>query len=115
MRGFAKPKRSSSGSAPRCLATTAWIGTFLTGYGVAVLTLFGPMQIGAAAICGIPATWLAAALSVGASLGSISSPFKITLATVMCGAIGREGAILRLTIPLGLGASLVIGLILSLL
>jgi lactate permease len=74
--------------------------------------LFGQLQIEAAGLLGVSATWLAAGLAVGASLGSISSPFKIALATPMCGAVGKEGTILRCTIPLGLAASLVIGLIL---
>jgi len=66
----------------------------------------------AAELLGVSATWLAAGLAVGASIGSISSPFKIAIATPMCGALGQEGAILRWTIPLGIAASLLIGLIL---
>ena len=88
-----------------------WVGTFLTGYGVASLMLFGQLQVQAAALLGVSAVWLSAALAVGSSLGSISSPLKIALATPMCGAVGREGDILRMTIPLGAAASLVIGLI----
>jgi lactate permease len=89
-----------------------WVGTFLTGYGVASLLLFGKLQVQAAELLGISATWLAAGLAVGASIGSISSPFKIAIATPMVGAMGQEGWILRLTIPLGVAASLFIGLIL---
>ena len=88
-----------------------WVGTFLTGYGVASLMLFGQLQVQAASLLGVSAVWLSAALAVGSSLGSISSPLKIALATPMCGAVGREGDILRTTIPLGLASSLVIGLI----
>jgi lactate permease len=91
-----------------------WVGTFLTGYGVASLMLFGQLQVQAAGLLGVSATWLSAGLAVGASLGSISSPFKIALATPMCGAVGKEGAILRWTIPLGILSSLAIGLILAL-
>jgi lactate permease len=89
-----------------------WVGTFLTGYGVASLMLFGQLQVQAASLLGVSAVWLAAGLAVGGSLGSISSPFKIALATPMCGAIGREGDILRWTIPLGAITSLIIGLVL---
>jgi lactate permease len=92
-----------------------WVGTFLTGYGVASLMLFGRLQVQSAELMGVSATWLAAGLAVGASLGSISSPFKIAIATPMCGALGQEGAILRWTIPLGAVASLLIGLVLWLL
>ncbi len=89
-----------------------WVGTFLTGYGVASLMLFGQLQVQAAGLLGVSATWLSAGLAVGASVGSVSSPFKIALATPMCDAVGKEGTILRITIPLGIVASLLIGVIL---
>ncbi|MBU1275536.1 MAG: L-lactate permease [Proteobacteria bacterium] len=89
-----------------------WVGTFLTGYGVASLMLFGKLQVQGGELLGQSPTWLASGLAVGASLGSISSPFKIALAAPMCGALGQEGAILRYTIPLGVAASLLVGLVL---
>ncbi|MEX1298642.1 MAG: L-lactate permease [Desulfotignum sp.] len=88
-----------------------WVGTFLTGYGVASLMLFGQLQVEAAALLGTSASWLAGALAVGCSLGSISSPFKVALATAMVGAVGREGAVLRYTIPLGIAACLLVGMV----
>lgn len=97
---------------PLFIPLLGWVGTFLTGYGVASLMLFGKLQVQAAELLGVSATWLAAGLAVGASIGSISSPFKIAIATPMCGALGQEGVILRRTIPLGIAASLLIGLIL---
>jgi lactate permease len=97
---------------PLFVPLLGWAGTFLTGYGVASLLLFGELQVHAAELLGVSAVWLAGGLTVGASLGSISSPFKIALATPMCGALGQEGAILRRTIPLGIAASLLIGVIL---
>mgnify|MGYP001047646958 CR=1 FL=1 len=105
-------KLTTGGWYPVFVPFLGWIGTFLTGYGVASLMLFGQLQVQAAGMLGVSATWLSAGLAVGASLGSISSPFKIALATPMCDAVGREGAILRITIPLGIGASLLIGVIL---
>ncbi len=97
---------------PMFVPLLGWAGTFLTGYGVASLMLFGDLQVHAAGLLKVSAVWLAAGLTVGASLGSISSPFKIAIAAPMCGALGQEGRILRRTIPLGLAASLLIGLIL---
>jgi lactate permease len=97
---------------PLFIPFLGWAGTFLTGYGVASLMLFGKLQVQAAELLGVSATWLAAALAVGASIGSISSPFKIAIATPMCGALGQEGAILRRTIPLGIFASFIMGIIL---
>ncbi len=89
-----------------------WIGTFLTGYGVASLMLFGVLQLEAAQVLDISAVWLVSGLAVGASVGSISSPFKVAIATPMCNALGREGEILRYTIPLGILASFIVGLVL---
>jgi lactate permease len=89
-----------------------WVGTFLTGYGVASLMLFGKLQVETAAALNVSAAWLASGLAVGASLGSISSPFKIAIAAPMCGALGKEGGILRITIPLGVASSILVGVIL---
>jgi lactate permease len=97
---------------PLFVPLLGWAGTFLTGYGVASIMLFGELQVQAAGLLQVSAVWLAAGLTVGSSIGSISSPFKIALAAPMCGALGQEGAILRRTIPLGVAASLVIGVIL---
>ncbi len=97
---------------PVFVPVLGWVGTFLTGYGVASLMLFGQLQVQAATLLGVSATWLAAGLAVGSSVGSISSPFKVALATPMCGAIGKEGDILRWTIPLGFLSSLLVGIVL---
>lgn len=97
---------------PVFVPVLGWAGTFLTGYGVASLMLFGQLQIQAAGLLGISPAWLSAGLAVGASLGSISSPFKIAIATPMCGAVGKEGDILRWTIPIGILSSVGIGLFL---
>jgi len=86
-----------------------WVGTFLTGYGVASIMLFGHLQVQAASLLGTSGVALAAALAVGSSIGSISSPFKVALATSMVAAVGREGQILRTTIPLGIAVSFAIG------
>ncbi len=97
---------------PLFVPLLGWVGTFLTGYGVASLMLFGGLQVHAAALLGVSPVWLAAGLTVGSAVGSISSPFKIALAAPMCGALGQEGEILRHTIPLGLAASFFLGVIL---
>jgi lactate permease len=108
-------KTYTGGWYPFFVPLLGWAGTFLTGYGVASLMLFGELQLHAAQLLQVPAVWLAAGLTVGSSLGSMSSPFKIAIATPMCGALGQEGAILRRTIPLGAAASLLIGGILLIL
>lgn len=89
-----------------------WVGTFLTGYGVASIMLFAALQMGIAAKMGYPPLLFVSALAVGASVGGISSPFKVAFAASMCGAAGKEGEILRKTIPLGIAACLVLGVFL---
>jgi len=86
-----------------------WVGTFLTGYGVASIMLFAALQMGIAAKLGHSPVLFVSALAVGASIGGISSPFKVAFAASMCGAAGEEGEILRKTIPLGIVACLVLG------
>jgi len=87
-----------------------WIGTFLTGYGIASIMLFGKLHIKTAVMLGISKSLLSSSLTVGASIGSISSPFKIALAAPLCNAVGKERIILKKTIPLGIFISFLIGI-----
>ncbi len=89
-----------------------WLGTFLTGYGTASIVMFGKLTVATAQMLGDSPSMTVSAMAVGSAVGSISSPFKIALAASMCGAVGREGEILRRTIPLGILISLLLGLIL---
>lgn len=88
-----------------------WVGTFLTGYGVAAVGLFGFLQVEAAARLGLSPALLVAAVAVGSGVGGVSSPLKLAMAAPLVGASGREGDMLRYTIPLGLGASLLVGVV----
>ncbi len=87
-----------------------WIGTFLTGYGIASIMLFGKLQLKTAFMLGISKSLLSSSLTVGASIGSISSPFKIALAAPLCNAVGKEGNILKKTIPIGIIVALLVGI-----
>ena len=89
-----------------------WVGTFLTGYGTASIVLFGKLHVATAHLLGVSSSLLVSGMAVGSAIGSISSPMKIALAASMCGALGREGEILRRTIPLGIGVSLALGILL---
>jgi lactate permease len=91
-----------------------WVGTFLTGYGVASIMLFATLQMTIAGKLGVSPEWLVCGLAVGASIGGISSPFKVAFAASMCGAAGKEGEILRKTIPLGIAACLILGVLMLL-
>ena len=97
---------------PLFVPLLGWVGTFLTGYGVASIMLFATLQAGIAARLGVSPELLVTGLAVGASVGGISSPFKVAFAASMSGATGMEGDILRKTIPLGIVSCLVLGVFL---
>ncbi len=103
--------RSTGGYYPIFAPLLGWMGTFLTGYGVASIMLFGKLQLATANMLGVSKVLLASLLTVGASVGSISSPFKIAIASPLCDAVGKENEILRLSIPVGIGASLLVGVV----
>jgi lactate permease len=89
-----------------------WVGTFLTGYGVASIMLFTALLMEMAVRVGVSPETMVCGLAVGASVGGVSSPFKVAFAASMCGAAGQEGDILRKTIPLGITVCLVLGVFL---
>lgn len=91
-----------------------WAGTFLTGYGTASIVLFGKLHVTTAQLLHVSPSLLTGGLAVGSAIGSVSSPLKVALAAPMCGAEGKEGEILRRTIPLGILASLALGIFLIL-
>jgi lactate permease len=77
--------------------------------------LFAALQMGIAAKLGHSPVLFVSALAVGASIGGVSSPFKVAFAASMCGASGQEGDVLRKTIPIGVAACILLGLFLLLL
>lgn len=99
----------TGGAYPLFAPLLGWIGTFLTGYGLAAVVLFGPLQLEAASVLGVSPTVLVSALLVGSGVASVSSPLKLAMAAPLVGAAGREGAMLRRTIPLGLTAGFLAG------
>jgi len=86
-----------------------WVGTFLTGYGALSIMIFGRLQVEIAQFLHVSPEVLASAMMVGSGIGSISSPFKMAIAASLVGAAGKEGEILRKTIPLGIAISLITG------
>lgn len=90
-----------------------WVGTFLTGYGVASIMLFAKLLLEFTADSHL-AMLMVCGLAVGASVGGVSSPFKVAFAASMTGATGQEGSILRKTIPLGIASCLALGAVLYL-
>ena len=62
--------------------------------------MFGALQVGTAKALGISTVIMAAAQSVGGSVGCCIAPSKVLIGSATVGLDGREGEILNRTIPL---------------
>ena len=87
------------------------LGAFATGSNTNSNILFGPMQKGVAALLAISPVILLAAQTTGGALGSMIAPAKLAVGGSTNVMKGREGEILRLTLPIGLGCTLIIGVL----
>jgi lactate permease len=89
-----------------------WVGTlgaFATGSNTSSNILFGSVQKEIALILKISPTWLIAAQTTGGALGSMLSPAKITIGCSTVGLSGKEGKVMQITLPIGLGIGLITG------
>ena len=75
------------------------IGTFITGSDTSANILFGKMQSTVAGHINVSPDWLAASNTVGATGGKIISPQSIAIATSACSLQGKEGDILKKSLP----------------
>lgn len=86
------------------------VGAFATGSNTNSNVLFGPMQKGVAQLLTITPVILLAAQTVGGSLGSMVAPAKLAVGSTTTGLKGKEGEILRITLPIGIAIVLIVGL-----
>ena len=86
------------------------IGTFITGSDTSANILFGKMQATVAGHIGASPDLLSAANTVGATGGKIISPQSIAIATSACKLQGKEGNILKASVPYALLYIVVAGL-----
>lgn len=75
------------------------LGSFVTGSGTASNILFGGFQASAANLAGVSPLVVTAAQAVGAAAGNLVAPHNIVAGAATIGLIGREGEILRRTLP----------------
>lgn len=93
------------------------LGVFATGSNTNSNVLFVSLQKSIADLIGIAPVILVAAQTAGGSLGSMISPAKLIVGCSTVNLAGKEGLVLRKTLPYGIGIGLVVGaagLILSL-
>ncbi|MBB6627325.1 L-lactate permease [Nocardioides sp. KIGAM211] len=72
-----------------------WIGVAVTGSDTSSNSLFGALQVQAAAKAGLDPVLMAAANSSGGVLGKMVSPQNLAIAAAAVGMSGREGEIFR--------------------
>ena len=85
------------------------LGAFATGSNTNSNILFGPMQKGVAELLAISPVILLAAQTTGGALGSMIAPAKLAVGSSTNVMKGHEGDVLRLTLPISLGCTLIIG------
>lgn len=85
------------------------LGAFATGSNNNSNVLFAGLQDHVAALLGIAPSLLVAAQTTGGSLGSMIAPAKIIVGCSTVGLRGRDGEVLRVTLPYGLAIALAIG------
>ncbi len=87
------------------------LGAFATGSNNNSNVLFGSLQKNVAVLLQVQPPLLLGAQTAGASLGSMLAPAKILVGCSTVGQTGREGEVLRQTVPLGLGGGLAVGVL----
>ncbi|WP_342449452.1 L-lactate permease [Falsiroseomonas frigidaquae] len=92
---------------PVFAAATGALGTFVTGSATASNILLTDFQLATAAALSLPVLPLLAAQGFGAAIGNIICPHNIVAGGATVGLAGREGEVLRRTLP---AATLVVAL-----
>lgn len=85
------------------------LGAFMTGANTSSNITMGVLQVETAAALGLAPALIAAAQSVGGSLGAGVSPDKAAIGASAAGAPGQEPAITRRALPYALGATALVG------
>lgn len=86
------------------------IGAFVTSSNTASNVLFAKLQSTIAGLEGIPQATVIAAQSTGGAIGNAIAPANAVLGTSTTGIVGKEGDVLRLTLPWTLAVAVLIGI-----
>jgi lactate permease len=87
------------------------LGAFMTSSNTASNVLFSGLQQDVARLQGLPEAAIIAGQSAGGALGNSIAPANVVLGTGTTGISGREGAVLRLTLPWALLVAVMIGIV----
>ena len=86
------------------------VGAFMTSSNTASNVLFSQLQDGVAAEEGLSQSAVIAAQSTGGAIGNAIAPANIVLGTSTAGASGKEGEVLRMTLPWVGAVAVLVGL-----
>jgi len=86
------------------------LGAFATGSNNNSNVLFAPLQQNIATMLGLSSAIIVAAQTTGGSLGSMVAPAKIIVGCSTVGLQGRDGDVLRKTVPYGLVIGILMGI-----
>jgi lactate permease len=86
------------------------LGAFLTGSNTNSNIMFGSLQVETAHALGDSPVIMAAAQSVGGSVGCSVAPNTVLLGTTTVGLVGREGEVMKVTLPYCLVITLLVGI-----
>ncbi|MGO1118189.1 L-lactate permease [Rhodovibrionaceae bacterium A322] len=86
-------------------------GAFMTSSNTASNVLFSQLQSSIAELENLPQSSVIAAQSAGGAIGNAIAPANAVLGTSTTGIVGKEGDILRLTLPWTLGIAVITGIL----
>ena len=87
------------------------LGAFMTTSNLASNLLFGTFQSSAADATGLFKPAILGAQTAGGAAGNMIAPGNVLLGTTTAGILGREGEVLKVTLPLFLIVSVIIGFV----
>ncbi|MFC4929118.1 L-lactate permease [Massilia sp. GCM10023247] len=87
------------------------LGSLMTTSNLASNLLFGTFQDSTAAATGLKSSAILGAQTAGAAAGNMVAPGNVLLGTTTAGILGREGEVLRVTIPLFVMVALIVGVV----
>lgn len=85
------------------------VGAFMTSSNTASNILFAPLQQEAAGALGIQEATIIGAQSTGGAIGNAIAPANVVLGTGTAGIVGKEGDVLRFTLPYAGAAAILVG------
>lgn len=87
------------------------LGAFMTSSNLASNLLFGDFQSTTAGATGLSKAAILGAQTAGGATGNMIAPGNVLLGTTTAGILGKEGEVLRVTLPLALAIAVIIGVV----